>query len=286
MHHSKLTAACLLALLPTVVAQGSSVLLSSLANLPTASSLPYDGIVFDVTSPNGVTICGFDLPVNAGTFLCEVFVTTNGGSFVGQTQSSNWTLAGSTTVSGLVPVVAPTIPPAFRVTPIFIPGLAITLAPGIPKGLLIRFNRLSPPIPSAGGGLLIGAAMVSVSDSNLSISVGKIMSYPWTFLIANAPFSGKIYYANASTTSCALPRQAYEYQYNQSSAGLGLNSIAEPFLYIPTILRTHVFAANSLRLRSTRIGAPFDLVLTPTTAAVSLAGAGIATLNPKFPGLL
>ncbi len=273
---------CLIAGLSFGSAQSSPGVLSSLTNLPLYWFGNDDGIVFDAASATGVTICGFDLALTPGIYQVEVFRTTNGASFVGQTSVNNWTLVGAASVTGLALLLPTVTPTDALVTPIVIPGLAIPLTPGGPSGIAIRATRTSALGLSSSIGISNNNSnSPPMSNSDLWISVGEGLRLPFMFSQIPRAFAGRIYYTSSSAASCSSPRPAYEYQFNHASAGIAINNVLEPVLIAPITALTQVFTQNVLTLRSNRIAAPFDLVLTPTSGAVSLAGAGLATPNQQ-----
>lgn len=240
--------------------------------------------VFDVTAPNGATICGFDLQLLPGAWRVELYATTDGLSSVGrEANPSAWTLVSvNPSVTGLIRGVSPGIvPQPAYATPVYFPGLMISVSPGVPRGLCIAVLPSANPVP---GFLGLGVNVITaqnqpVGNADLQVSDGWRVNYPFVSASTVRRFAGSIYYVTPGNGTCSLPRPPYEFQFNQQAAALTIDNQPEVALSYPIRGSATVLEQHLLRLESSRVGAPYEMVITPFAGARGVSQGGMGTAN-------
>ncbi len=273
--------------LGVAVAQGGGGVLTRLDS----HGDPQSGLVvckraqaFNISSPVGATICGFDLPLAPGTYRVDVFATLGGGTYAPHmTNPSAWAWLGSN--NAVVALTSGSLPMSTAyprcLTPIVIPGMAVPIPAGTLRGFYIATARIdtAPILGPAGFAMQFGQGVGPGSDNVITLSSSQSATYTFASTDGLATFIGAVHYRPGTQVPCNLPRAAYEYQLNQPAAAMRLNDFTEAAYCLPISIRTPRLEESALTLRSTRVGSPWDLAITLGSAPVPLSGAGFATAN-------
>jgi len=158
-----------------------------------ASNNGQAGNMFDLVAINDVSICGFDVNLDVGTWDLEVYGVTGGGTFVGnETNSSAWTLIGS--AAGVVSngLNAPTPLPISLMTP---------MTAGTTQGFYVTVTNGSG-IKYTNG---TTAGAVYAADSNLQILEGAGKTYPFGSTYSPRVWNGTVHYSPTALQNTTLP---------------------------------------------------------------------------------
>lgn len=140
------------------------------------------GNMFDIVASTAVTITGFDVNID-NTCDIEVYITTAGGSHVGQEQNSGaWTLVGSSaSVPSLGAGVASPVPLVLNVTI----GSGQTQAFYVTSSTGTQFNYTN--------GTSVGAT--AASNADITITEGTGNSYPFGSVFQPRVWNGTVHYS-------------------------------------------------------------------------------------------
>jgi len=237
---------------------------SQITTYYTAGNACY-GNLFDVVATNDITVCSFDIHLDAGNpaSTINVWAVTGGGSWLtNQGNAAAWTLLGSTTVvgSGLgVP------------TPLNL-NLGYQIPAGTTQGFVIEKTLASSPVIRYTNGTSYGS--LEASNADVSILGGGGICSPGGFT-ANTTrnWNGTMLYEvglNPPGVGCTLPSPPGEYQINQAGASMTLNGRPDPGPFGPILQASSIGTPESIDLASTNVGAPYDIGLLVPGATQSL----------------
>ena len=257
------------------------------------------GNMFDIVAVTTVTILGFDVNLDSGSWNMEVYVVTGGGTWQGnQTNANAWTLLG--TATGVVGA-GPGNP-----TPLSI-NLNQIIAPGATQGFYITSS--SGTAMNYTNGTSVGS--IAAQDSNIQILEGAGKSYPFASTFQPRIWNGTVYYAadgliasfSANVTQGASPLavnfldQSFTsdpggitlYEWDLDGDGSIDSNLSNPsFVYqIAGTYTVSLTVHDATHPSSTLVRADYITVAPPPLAASSL-GLGDLTLTgpPDPPGTL
>ncbi len=238
-----------------------------------------NGVMFDLvnTSATPLTICGFDVNLDPGTFPAQTWFVTAGGSH--QPVASNaaaWTLASSGSVTSLG---TSTTGAGNVLTPF--PAISVTIAPGATQGFAVSLGSTATTLNYTTGAAATSVGAVFTSDANLQFVIGFGKAY---LAASNGPFGGSF----GSTTTggrIANIRVGYTvaggsplWQINGPGSTFDVNGIATSSAFgLNFATATGVpCVPNAANISSTNVGLGWDLVI-GGAVPVSSTGGGLTT---------
>ena len=229
------------------------------------------GNLFDVMATNDLTVCSFDIHLDAGApaSTINVWAVTGGGSWqTAQGNASLWTLIGTTTVTG-VGIGSP--------TPLNL-NLGYQIPAGTVQGFIIEKTVGSAPVIRYTNGTSYGS--IEATNADVTIYGGGGICAPGGFA-ANTTrnWNGTMYYELGLNPTCVLPNPPGEYQINQPGASMTLNGQLDPGPFGPILQASAVGTLESIDLASVNVGAPYDVALVIPGMTLSLNVLGVVLGN-------
>lgn len=237
------------------------------------------GNMFDIVAINDVTICGFDVNLDAGTWNMEVWVITGGGTYTGQqNNAAAWTLLGS---AMNVVSAGPGVPTLLPI------AVDTSIQAGTTQGFYVTVTNGTPI--NYTNGSVTGA--VYAQDANMQILEGSGHSYPFGSNFNPRIWNGTVFYELGLNPFCVSPRPPTEFTVNQPGSSLTISGLPDPGQFSPIVKSAIVGMPETLDLASTNVGNPYEVaVLLPGMAqgfsalGVTLGGQAI-NINLGSPGL-
>lgn len=245
------------------------------AQTQNALSTPYGsltacfGSMFDVVATTDITVCSFDVAMDAGTNTVEVWAVAGGGTWNVwnvSTWPSMWTQLASVTVTSAGSTTS---------TPLLL-NLGHAIPAGATQGFYITTS--SPTVPWIRQAVAPPGGGPVASNADLAILTGASDCSGGGFApSATRGWVGTIHYQPGLSTSCTWAPPSPEFQVNQTAAWLTINGQNDPGPWFPIRHASLLGVPESLTLASVAVGMPWDVGIVVPGAAPGLSGGGVPT---------
>lgn len=228
------------------------------------------GNLFDVGATNDLTICSFDIHLEAGgNEVINVWAVTGGGSWnqpgVMGTPSA-WTMIGQATVVGQ----GIGVPTSLNL------NLGYPIPAGTIQGFAIEKMNTTSPIIRYTNGTAYGSVEAMNADMTIYGGGGLCSTTPGGFTPnTTRNWNGTIFYELGLNPTCILGTPPSEYQVNQPGASMTMNGQVDPGQFGPIVQASQVGTTESIDLGSVNVGVPYDIGITIPGLTQGLTALGI-----------